>query len=183
MSLTLRNIKGTELTFNELDGNFTYLNDLISNLESLVLQPKSYIGVFDFVSNLTTNITNSNEWRLLISDFQSIYINDFENGKTSITYIGGSKKIFKIEGIASLTSSNNQQIAMAFFLNGDIIPCSQQETVTTSGGKFSALPFHCTVQLQEGDNLEVYVMNKTAANNVTLDNINIIVSEINGIII
>ena len=141
------------------------------------LAKKAYINYFDFTSEAVTSIANSNEWTLLNSTTTEGYSNNglvHTNNRITNT---GVKKIFKVEGIASVASGNNNEIHLAFFKNGVLHPCSEQSGITTSGGKASAIPFHCLVELEKDDYIEVYTKNSTSDLDITLYHINVIVTQ------
>jgi hypothetical protein len=78
-----------------------------------------------------------------------------------------------------LQAGNNQEIHLAFYKNGTtLLPCTEQSVNTATGNRISALPIHCLAELGEGEFIEVWVKNATSANNVTIDNLNVIISEI-----
>jgi hypothetical protein len=138
----------------------------------------AYINYFDFSSNLTTTISNLNTWVKLNTNTTSLFSRDglvHTNNRVTNT---SSTKVFKIEGIVSVSSGNNNEVHAAFFKNGQLYPCSEQETVTASNGRSSAVPFHCVIELNTNDYIEVWVKNKNNSNNIILDNINVIVSEL-----
>jgi hypothetical protein len=165
MSLTLRNEKGSALTFDEMDNNLRYLD-------------KAFISYFDFASASETDIAQSGTWYKLNSDTQSVYSrNGLVHTNNRITNTG-SIKVLKLEAIASLQAGNNQQIHLAFYKNGTtLLPCTEQSVNTGTGNRISALPIHCLAELGTNEFIEVWVKNATSANDVTIDNLNVIVSE------
>jgi hypothetical protein len=166
MSLTLRTEKGSPLTFEEMDNNLRYLD-------------KAYLGYYDFASGSVTNIAQSGTWYKLNSDTVSDFSrNGLAHTNNRVTNTG-STKVFKVEAIASLQAGNNQEIHMAFYKNGTILlPCTEQSVNTSTGNRISALPIHCLAELGQNEFIEVWVKNQTSANNVTIDNLNVIISEI-----
>jgi hypothetical protein len=166
MSLTLRLQKGSRLTFEEMDNNFIYLD-------------KAYISYFDFSTNSVTNINNSGEWVKLNTNTQSVFSNNgLTHSNNRVTNISNTK-IVKVEAIASLQAGNNQEIHLAFYKNGTtLLPCTEQSVNTGTGNRITALPIHCIAELENSDFIEVWVKNQTSANNVTTDNINVIITEL-----
>jgi hypothetical protein len=142
--------------------------------------PKRYTNYFDFSSSTVTTIAVADTWYKLSADTtQGFSNNGLIHTDNRITN-SGSTGIFKIEGVTSLQSTDNNVLAVAFFKNGVLIPCSEQKQVVVSHGGSdlaSAIPFQCLTQLDPSDYLEVYVKNMTAANNVTIDNLNVIITE------
>jgi hypothetical protein len=140
---------------------------------------KSYLGYYDFSSESITTISQSNTWYKLntetVSDFKRNGIVHTNNRATNI----GSNKVFKVEAIASLQAGNNQEIHLAFYKNGTtLLPCTEQSVNTSTGNRISAIPIHCIAELNTNDFIEVWVKNSTSANDVTIDNINVIIQEL-----
>jgi hypothetical protein len=85
-----------------------------------------------------------------------------------------------LEGVVSLQSTGTGVLGISFFKNGNIIAESEQrQGVTSQGGvdRAGAIPFHCLTQLVAGDYVEVYVKNISNTNNLTVDDLNVIIHE------
>lgn len=138
----------------------------------------AYANYFDFESDLTTTITTAGEWVKLNTDTTSGFTrNGLTHTNNRITY-SGPATVFQLLGIASLTSSPNVQINIAFFKNGELWPCSEQDVTTGTGGRANNVTSSCLIELEEGDFVEVYVKNVTSTANVTLDNLNVTVIQL-----
>lgn len=142
---------------------------------------KAHLNYFDYTTNRVTEIPESDTWYVLgmtasvgFNNTSRLTVDDLGE----VTYLGVTASIFKIEGVSSLSSENNNEVHLAFFKNGVLIPCSEQSGITTSGGKATSISFHCVTQLEPEDNLQVYVKNSTASADVTLQNINVIITEL-----
>jgi hypothetical protein len=152
------------------------LNDFVQEIIDSQTYP-AYINYFDFDSASETNIINSNAWYKLNTNTTSLFSrNGLVHTNNRVTNTSNTK-ILKIEGIVSISAGNNQELHAAFFKNGQLYPCSEQSNNTGGGLKVVALPFHCVVELQKNEYIEVWVKNKTGTTNITLDNINVIVQE------
>jgi hypothetical protein len=141
---------------------------------------KAYINYFDFSSSTVTNITTADTWVKLSADTTSLFSSGGELIHTNnrITYTGTTPTVFQIEGIISVSAGNNQELSAAFFKNGVLYPCSEQSGITGFGVKTNSIPFHCVIELQQNDYVEVYVKNKSGTTDITLDNINVIITEL-----
>lgn len=139
---------------------------------------KSYINYFDFSSESVTTISDSDTWvKLSATTTQGFSNNGLVHTNNRVTN-SGDTRVFQLEGIASISSGNNNQIHLAFFKNDNLWPCSEQEAVMSSGGKMNAIPFHCLIELEFNDYVEVYVKNKNNETDITLQNINVIIKEL-----
>jgi len=169
MSLVLRQLKGSRLTIQEMDNNLKYLEDRS--------EKPAYINYFDFDSNSITDISVADEWYKLNTNTTSLFSrNGLVHTNNRVTNTSGTK-VFQIEGIVSVSAGNNQEIHASFFKNGNLYPCSEQSTITGTGNRTNAIPFHCVVELQKDEFIEVWIKNKTGTTNIILDNVNVIVKE------
>ncbi len=139
-----------------------------------------YINIFDFTSSSVTTFLASDQFEPLnmnsIVGFSEGALSDDGNGL--ITYSGSSPKIFKLQGIASGSSGPNNEIHFAFFKNGLLWPCSEQSGIAGVGGRATAVPFQCVVELDDTDTIQVYVKNSSGVTSFTLQNINMIIERI-----
>lgn len=187
-------VEGSTKSYNI--GNAVYSNDALLNVKKDIyidgtlevsgilnfdLPEKdipAYINYFDFNSNSTTVVNAIDTWYKLNTITTSLFKHDgFVHTNNRITNTSKKKRI-KLEGVASVSSGNNNVIHFAFFINGQLWPCSEQEIVTASGGRSSACPFHCVAELNTNDFVEVFVKNATSTNNIVLDNVNVIITEL-----
>lgn len=152
------------------------LNDFVQEIINNQYYP-AYINYFDFNSGSETNIVSSNTWYKLNTDTTSLFSrNGLVHTNNRITNTG-STKVFKIEGIISISAGNNQELHAAFFRNGVLYPCSEQSSITGAGNRVQSIPFHCVIELQTNQYVEVWVKNQTSTTNIILDNVNVIVTE------
>jgi hypothetical protein len=144
--------------------------------------PTQFINFFDFTSNSVTTFESVNQWKKVVTSTTNLFSNgDFEHENNKITNTGGDI-VVKMEGIGSIVSSQGStEIHMAFFKNGQLIPCSEQSAYTVTHGQnsyASAIPFQCIFNLSNGDELEVYVKNTTNSNSITLRHLNVIITRL-----
>jgi hypothetical protein len=153
-----------------------HVNWLIDQINQRVLP--AYANYFDFSSASITSVVASNTWYKLNTSTVSGFSRDglvVSNNRITNT---GTKRIFKIEGIVSVSAGNNNEVHAAFFKNNFIHPCSEQSANTGPGNRVTALPFHCLIELDTNDFIEVWVKNSTHIQNITLGNINVIITEL-----
>ena len=149
-------------------------------LEDMVDQfDTAYVNYFDFSSGSVTNIVASNTWyKLNTSTTQGFSRDGLVHSTNRVTWTGTTTRVFKLEGIVSVESGNNNQIHVAFFKNGELHPCSEQDVTTSGSGRASNIAFHCLIQLAQNDYIEVWVKNASGTTGITLDNVNVIVSQL-----
>jgi hypothetical protein len=138
-----------------------------------------YINYFDFSSQSVTTVAQSNTWyKLNTTTTEGFKRNGLVHGNNRVTYTGETTRVFKLEGIVSVESGNNNQIHVAFFKNDNLHPCSEQEVTTSGSGRASNVAFQCLIELAQNDYIEVWTKNATGATNITLGNINVIVTQL-----
>ena len=149
-------------------------------LEDMVEQfDTAYNNYFDFSSGAVTTIAQADTWyKLNTTTTQGFSRDGLVHSNNRITWTGTTTRVFKVEGIVSVESGNNNQIHVGFYKNDALWPCSEQEVTTSGTGKASNIAFHCLLELAQNDFIEVWVKNATGTNDVTLDNVNVIVSQL-----
>ena len=160
-------------TWNSVSGDYD-----VSLVATKKVGGADYANMFDFSSNTVTTISSSNTWYLLGCTTTSVYSKGFTHSNGRLTKVNNGYNPIKLEGAISVSDGNNNEVDVAFFKNGVILQSSRQSIVTTSGGKSSAIPFHCMTEMNDGDYIEVYINNTTASTNITLEDISVIVTEI-----
>jgi hypothetical protein len=163
--------------------NLTIWNPSISkydtDLESVKkIGSPDYGNMFDFSSASVTTVSSSGTYYLLNCSTTSLYTRGFTHSNARLTKVGDAYGPIKMEGNLAVSSNNNAEIHAKFFKNGIEIPCSLGSMVMSSGGKGNTIPFHCITDMVDGDYVEVWVSNESSAHNITLENMNIILSEL-----
>jgi hypothetical protein len=149
-----------------------------TSTEVAFLAKPAYINYFDFSSNSVTIVTIADTWYKLNTDTTTLFSrNGLTHSNNRVTNTG-STRVFKIEGIVSVVAGNNQEIHAAFFRDGVLYPCSEQSTITGTGNRTNAIPFHCVIELQQSQYVEVWVKNQSGTNDITLKNVNVIITEL-----
>jgi hypothetical protein len=141
------------------------------------LAKPAYVNYFDFSSNSVTTVDTADTWYKLNSNTTTLFSrNGLAHTNNRVTNVGPTR-IFKLEGIVSMVAGNNQEIHAAFFRDGVLYPCSEQSTITGTGNRTNAIPFQCVIELTTNQYVEVWVKNQTGTNNITLKNLNVIITE------
>jgi hypothetical protein len=166
--------------FFDLNTQKVFWKDSRGQIWDIYVNQKQYINYFELNGSVTT-IKTADTWvKLNTVATTSLFSAGGELVHTNnrITYTGAIPRVFQIEGIMTVESGNNNEIHSAFFRNDTLYPCSEQ-TVTMSGsGKGAAVPFHCVIELQQNDYIEVWTKNFGATTDITLSNLNVITKEL-----
>lgn len=95
------------------------------------------------------------------------------------TYIGALSGIFKITISVSATSGNNQQLRFRVAKNGTTIAQSEVEETTSGVGRSQTLICQDLVDLVTNDYLELWVANGSTNQDITVENLNVIIERLN----
>jgi hypothetical protein len=144
----------------------------------------SFVNYFDFSNDLTTGpfadpISGPNWIKLNTTTTSSYSRGNLTHTNNRVTNTGTISMVIKMEGIISVAPTlDYSEIGAAFFQNDTLVPCSAQTVLCGIIGEISALPFHCVTQLDPGDYVEVWVQNVSNETAITLDNVNVIVTQL-----
>jgi len=144
-----------------------------------VLTGSAYINCFAFGITGTTSIATQSFWyKLEIVTTEGFSRDGFSHSTNRITN-NGRTRIVKAEAIISLSSGNNNVIHLAFYKNGDtLVPCSEQDITTSSGGRAGNIPLQCLVEMENGDFIEIWTKNTSGTSNIITSHYNFIVTEL-----
>lgn len=99
----------------------------------------------------------------------------FTNTDNRATYTGSIERIFSVTVTMSVTSGNNNQIGVYIAKNGTVIPESETYMTTNGSGRAESTPAQALVTLATNDYIEIFVENATAANDITVTNLNVMI--------
>src|SRR4249919_2857273 len=95
-------------------------------------------------------------------------------------YTGAFPGSFLVTVFASMTSGNNQNLRMRVAVNGTTLAESTSRFQTSGSGAASNIGTQAMVSLAANDYVEVFVANDTAANNITVSDLNVTVTRFSG---
>ena len=136
-----------------------------------------YGNMFDFSSNTVTTISSSSTYYPVQCVTTSVYTKGFTHSNGRLTKVGDGYNPIKLEGVIAFNGTNNDELHVTFHKSGVIIPCSLG-TMVIRGSGGNTISFHCMTEMVDGDYIEVYVSNQSGARDVTLENMNIILTEL-----
>jgi len=94
-------------------------------------------------------------------------------------YTGASSAAFRVNVFASMTSGNNQNLRMRIAVNGTTLAESTARFQTSGSGAASNIGTQALISMVPTDYVEVFVANDTAANNITVTDLNVTVTRLN----
>lgn len=136
-----------------------------------------YGNMFDFTGGSVTTIVSTGVDYLVNCTTISNFRKGFSHTNARLTKVGDAYGPVKLEGIISFNGTNNDELHVFFYKNGIQIPCSKG-TMVIRGSGGNTISFHCMTDMVDGDYIEVYVSNQSGARNVTLENMNVILTEL-----
>ena len=107
------------------------------------------------------------------------FVEKFTLTDNRATYDGALQGFYKVSAILSMTSGNNQDLTVRIAKNGTT-SAQSATTVTTSGsGRSENVYCHDIVSLTSTDYIEIFVTNETSTNNITVEDMNVIIERLN----
>lgn len=97
----------------------------------------------------------------------------FTNGNSRLTYVGSVQRDFIVDGVASMSSGNNNVCYMAIAKNGTALSASKMPTTTSGTGRSENVKTQVYTPMLSGDYIEIFVRNSTGTNNITVTDINL----------
>jgi hypothetical protein len=168
----------------DIDNNVFYTLDDNNNFKALQYQPPT-LSFFITGNTSATTITSANTWVNFVSSIPPTvqYQSQLNNGlslnqSTGKIEYSGLSSYFSFIGHIELNAGNNNEIQIALFNNGNLVPGSITNVITSSGGKSTTIPGMAVAQLNSGDVLDIRIMNKTSATNITVTNFNILIKQL-----
>jgi hypothetical protein len=117
--------------------------------------------------------------KALGTTLSGLYIQRFTNTNNRATYSGAITKYFNVNAVLSLSSGNNHLIAVRIAKNGTTIASSETQVTTSGSGRSENLKSQTIVSLSNGDFIEVFVNNQTSVQNITVTELNLILTPLN----
>lgn len=95
------------------------------------------------------------------------------------TYDGAITRDFKVTAVCSLTSGNNNQVGVYVAKNGSVLNESETYVTTNAAGRLENGTVQVLTELQDTDYIEIWAENNTAVNNITVEDLNVIIEALN----
>lgn len=102
----------------------------------------------------------------------------FTNTNNRATYTGAISRAFSVSAVLSCTSGNTNQIGIYIAKNGTILNESEVYITTGGAGRAEGGKAQAIVQLVTNDYIEIFVENSTAANNITVTELSVIIESL-----
>lgn len=163
-------LSGIDYTFNE--ARFIENRGVINT---------SVVTSYYMQGNATTTViaVASTPTKVLGTTTESAISQKFDNSTSNrALYQGAIPRNFKVTVVASMSSGNNNQIGIYVAKNGTELNESETYITTDAGGVLENGYCQVLVALEDSDYLEVFVENNTAANNILVENMSVIIEEV-----
>lgn len=122
-------------------------------------------GTFVKVAGVTTPVSGLTQRFDLTTDNRALYD-------------GASSAAFRLVAFASMTSGNNQTLRIRVAVNGTTLAQSTSSCQTSGSGAASNIGTQTISSLAPGDYIEIFVANDTAANNITVTDLNVTIARL-----
>lgn len=143
----------------------------------------SNIGHYYMVSNATvTSIPlQSTFYKILGATSDGSFVEKFDVTTTDnkAVYTGSLVGFYKVHVVVSATTGGNRELELAIYKNGVISTQSRAKGTTRSNGKAQNFSCQDILQLNENDYIEVYIANNTASQDITVEDLNVVVTRLN----
>ena len=103
----------------------------------------------------------------------------FTHTNNKLVFDGAITRNFLITATASLSSGNNNEIALTVSKNGTLVSSSEVTATTNAGGRVESVAIQDIIELEEDDYIEMWVANDTGTSNVTVEYLNVIITSLN----
>ena len=107
------------------------------------------------------------------------YVEKFTLTANRATYAGALIGFFKVTAVLTLSSANNNVISARIGKTGTPTTSSETSVTTDAAGRVENCTCQDVVSLSTGDYIEVFVANRTATNNITVENLSVIIERLN----
>lgn len=162
----------------KVDGEIKYIP--IVNLDTS-LEPAAGIGATHYFMNNNTTVTTITSEGVYVraegdtdaGDLNNLFT--LENNKA--TY-NGNKDFFKISVVGRIKAGNSQEVSIRVGVNGTTLANSQNVVKTDSGGQSGVITCQTLQELESGDYIEAYVANHDGTDDITVDELNVIITPI-----
>lgn len=103
----------------------------------------------------------------------------FSHSNNRLTYSGAIRRDFRVLVNCTLTSTNGNVLGLYIAKNGTVITNSEQYITANAAGKAEGGSCQTVVELATNDYIEFFVENSSAANDITVEFLSMIVEAIN----
>lgn len=161
-------------------GTLDYLSDKVRFNECRGIINSTRIGAMSWTGNATVTTIGSAgvPVKIAVTSTANALNQRFTHTNNRLTYTSAIALTFYIGVTASLESGNNNQVDLLIYKNGVLIPGGIAAATTSGSGRAEGIAVQCVVELQQGDYIEVWTSNNTAANDITCTDANAITRSI-----
>ncbi len=92
----------------------------------------------------------------------------FTHSNNRLTYVGKLSQVFELTAMANVTGTNNHEIGIRFYKNGQAVGGYEGKSTLSSSGRAENVSVRAIVPLQENDYIELFIENYTAGANATV---------------
>lgn len=108
------------------------------------------------------------------------YLSKFALVENALTYSGAFDRFVRAVATGSISGSANKIIALRLAIDGVTAEASQSKVTTNAGGRVESFVSQDVLQISPGEVLSLYAANTSDTSDVTITDLNITVTALNG---
>lgn len=129
-------------------------------------------------ATVTTITTASTPVKIAGTTTENPITERFTHSDNKVVYDGGLPRIFNIHVNSSMSSSSSNILNLYAAKNGTVVSAPYGAGTANSGGRVENISLSFVVEMETDDYIEIFCSNETGANDITVENLNVIVSEL-----
>jgi len=102
----------------------------------------------------------------------------FTHTANRLTYAGAIQRRFRVSVVSSFSAGSNNEVGTYIAKNGSVVDDSETYATANSAGRLENVIAQTVVDLAENDYVEVFVENNTAATDITVEALSVIISSV-----
>jgi hypothetical protein len=110
--------------------------------------------------------------------FQTSVSQRFSHSNNRLTYTGAITRRFRVAIVASMLATNNTRVGSYIAKNGVVVTFSEIYTTANGNNRSENVTVQTIVELTQDDYVEFWVENDNGTNNITVQDMTVIVNEI-----
>lgn len=136
------------------------------------------VGIMYMLGNATATTISGTSTPVKVAGtttFDSTNSQKFSHTSNRLTYSGALSRTFYVSSVSTFTSSANNEVGTYIAKNGTTIDSSEMYATANAAGRVENVTTQTVIELAQNDYIEIWVENATAANNITVEDMNVVV--------
>ena len=158
----------------------TYLDEDARWIECRGVTNTGRVGEYYWDQNATatTISTTDTDVKMAGTSVAGSYNQRFTHASNRVTYSSDLVETFRVTACCSISGNNNVVYRIQAYLNGTTPIGTPQRSTTNGSGRAESFSWQGTVQLGEGDYIEMWIANESGTQNVTVEDLSVLVLQV-----